>query len=145
MKTRYAMILAVCAGLATGTAAAQEVFSCTIKKNGKQLTLSQTGNQVSYTYGRKGKQAELALTVSVDQAQWEAWDGFGRVHAYSVGILRGDHLYVVNTWNDSLDLSSGSGVRVEKGEQILAELECDPASVRGNLEAYVIGQKDLTP
>ncbi len=142
MKARYLIILSVCTGLMTGTVAAQEVFSCIIKKNGKRLTLSQTGDQVSYAYGRVGKPAELELTVPVGRAQWDAWDGFGRVHAYSVGFPKGDHLYVVNTWTDALDLSSGNGVRVEKDEQVLAELECDPATVRGNLEAYVIRQTE---
>lgn len=138
------VVLSVYAMLASGASAAQDVFSCIIKKNGKQVTLSHDADQVSYAYGLPGKAPELALTMPVAKTQLDVWEGFGRVRAYSIGLAKGGYLYVVNTWADSLDGSSGLGVRVEKGDKVLAELECDPATARGDLQAYILRQHELT-
>ncbi len=143
MKKSLVMILSVFAMFASSAGAAQDVFSCVIKKNGKQVTLSHDADRASYIYGPPGKTPELTLVMPVAKTQLEVWEGFGRVRAYSIGFPKGGYLYVVNTWSDSLDRSSGRGVRVEKGDNVLSELECDPATVRGDLEAYVIRQHEL--
>ncbi|WJJ93955.1 hypothetical protein [Neopusillimonas aromaticivorans] len=125
---------------ATGSVHATE-FSCDIANKSRSVTLTQSDQTVSYTYGKKGAAPELALTVPVSAIELYAWEGMGRHQTYSIGIPNGQYLYTVYTSMDSLEQATSAGVTIEKGGKYLAELLCNPNTVNGDLEQMVLGLK----
>ena len=129
-------------GLTLGTTTAHAAeFSCDIANKGRTVTLTQSDKALSYTYGKKGTAPELALTVPVSAVELFTWDGFGRYHTHSVGVPNGQYLYTVYTSYDSIELSTSTGVTIEKSGKYLAELLCDPKTVNGDLEQMVLELK----
>jgi len=105
------------------------------------LQLAESGGTLVYSYGVKGKQPELVITSSLGDAELYAWEGIGRYQNYSVAVFNGAHQYRVFTSRDSISQTLARGVAVEKGDALVAELLCDPKTVRGDLEGYVLAQK----
>ena len=124
---------------ATATHAAE--FSCDIANKGRRVTLTQSGQTVSYAYGKQGAAPELALTVPASAVELYAWEGFGRHHTHSIGVPNGPYLYTVYTSYDSIEQSTSTGVTIEKGGKHLTDFLCDPNTVRGDLENMVLDLK----
>ena len=134
----FATLLSLAA--VTGSAHAAE-FSCDIANKGRSVTLTQSGQTVSYAYGKKGAAPELALTVPVSAVELYAWEGMGRHQTYSIGIPNGQYLYTVYSSMDSLEQATSAGVIIEKNGKYLAELLCNPNTINGDLEQMVLGLK----
>ncbi|GEM_PF-3095411 len=134
----FATLLSLAA--VTGSAHAAE-FSCDIANKGRRVTLTQSGQTVSYAYGKQGAAPELALTVPVSAVELYAWEGMGRHQTYSIGIPNGQYLYTVYSSMDSLEHATSAGVTIEKGGKYLAELLCDPTTVSGEMETMVLDLK----
>ena len=138
--------LKICAGLLSlvisGGAASAAEFSCDIAKKGRTVTLTQTGKQVSYAYGKKNTAPELALTVPLSSVELYAWDGFGRHHTHSIGVPNGQYLYTVYTSLDTMEQKISTGIAIEKNGEFITDLQCDPKTIRGDLEQMVL---DLKP
>ena len=116
-------------------------FSCDIANKNRTLTLKQSGNTISYAYGKKNTSPELALTVPVSAVELFSWEGIGRYHNYTIGVPNGQHLYTVYKSIDSREATLTHGVNIEKNGNFLADLVCDPATVKGDLEGWVLELK----
>lgn len=123
------------------TAAHAAEFSCDIANKGRSVTLTLSGQTVSYAYGKKGAAPELALTVPISAVELYAWEGFGRTPSYSIGVPNGQYLYTVYTAWDKIDHTEFAGVNVEKNEKLLTQLQCDVSTVDGDLEKMVLDLK----
>ncbi|NLZ09992.1 MAG: hypothetical protein GX086_01505 [Alcaligenaceae bacterium] len=129
-------------GLTLGTATVHAAeFSCDIAKKGRSVTLTQSGQTVTYAYGKPGAAPELALTVPLSAIELYAWEGIGRHQNYSIGVPNGQYLYTVYTSYDSIEQSTSTGVTIEKGGKYLTDFLCDPNTVRGDLENMVLDLK----
>lgn len=118
------------------------MFSCTIAKNQKEVQLADTDGQVVYAYGKKSAAPELEIAVARGDVELYAWEGFGRYHTHSVALPRGEYRYTVYTSLDSLTGETTAGVTVERSDKLLADLACTMATVKGDLEGYVLGLKE---
>lgn len=142
MKFFHSAAALICSLAFVSAAQAEAVFSCTIAKNQKVLQLADTAGQVVYVYGKKGATPELEIAVARGDAELYAWEGFGRYHTHSVALSRGEYRYTVYTSLDSLTGETMAGVTVEKSDKLLADLACTMATVKGDLEGYVLGLKE---
>lgn len=141
MKTRLSLLCPLL-GLALGaTPALATEFSCDIANKNRTLTLTQSGNTISYAYGKKNASPELALTVPVSAVELFAWEGIGRYHNHTIGVPNGNYLYTVYKSIDSREATLTHGVNIEKNGNFLADLVCDPATVKGDLEGWVLELK----
>lgn len=137
-----ALMLACGLMLGIGSASA-ESFSCIIGKSKKSLELSLNSNEVSYYYGKAGVRPELALTVAIRDVETFAWSGIGRTISYIATLYNGDYSYAIYSATDKHENITTMGVAVDKGQQRLADLQCDLRTVRGDLEKLVLRIKEL--
>lgn len=137
MKNYCNVVAASLITLASSGAAAEEIFSCTIEKNKKFLQITQKNENLTYSYGPKKGTPELRITVPKRNIELFAWDGFGRYHNHSLTFPNGEYKYIVSTSYDSHEQTTTTGVNVLKGSSSIAELTCNPRSIKGSLEDYV--------
>jgi hypothetical protein len=57
---------------------AEPFLSCTLRNGAKTLDVCIANDTLSYTYGPKSGPAELALTQSARDVDYEPWPGIGR-------------------------------------------------------------------
>jgi len=112
------------------------VFSCTATNN-KQIEVCDAGRTISYSFGKRGKKPELALSVPRNKVTTFQWHGIGRYMNYSVSIPNGKYMYTVYTSVDKLERNEAkgfeAGVTVEKGDKLLATVICRDKSVVDNI------------
>ena len=70
-----------------------------------------------------------------------SWEGIGRYHNHTIGVPNGNYLYTVYKSIDSREATLTHGVNIEKNGNFLADLVCDPATVKGDLEGWVLELK----
>lgn len=138
MLTR-ALLLCLCATAASAECGAdqQTFMSCQIAGSAKLLEVCFDAELASYSYGRPGK-PELTLQEPVATLTYTPWPGVGSAIWEEVMFVNGGHTYTVHGGfdrpmgdekpEDMINPHFG-GVVVRKGDDILVELSCDPATV----------------
>lgn len=110
----------------------------------KQIEVCDAGKTISYSFGKRGKKPELALSVPRHQATTFQWHGIGRHINYSVSIPNGAYTYTVYTSLDKLerneDKAFEAGVSVEKKQSHLATVICRDHTVVDDIQGI-----DLQP
>ena len=111
------------------------VFYCRTTNN-KTVEVCDLGTKISYSFGRAGRQPELALAVPRNQATSYQWQGIGRYMSYSVTIPNGNTKYEVFLSVDRLsdDHPLEAGINVSVDDRHLATIECAPNSLYQSLE-----------
>ena len=147
LKTTTALLIA--SGMMIGSNAyaacgsSETVFQCTTTNN-KQIEVCDAGKTISYSFGKRGRKPELALSVPRHQATTFQWHGIGRHINYSVSIPNGAYTYTVYTSLDKLerneDKAFEAGVTVEKNQQHLATVICRDHTVVDDIQGI-----DLKP
>ena len=134
-----ATLLCLCATAAHAECAAdqQTFMSCQIAGGAKVLDVCFDADMAQYRYGPAGK-PELTLREPVATLTYTPWPGVGRAIWEEVTFANGGHTYTVHGGFDRPmgdekpeDMTNAhfGGVVVRKGDDILAELLCDPATV----------------
>ena len=150
LKTTTALLIAT--GMMIGSNAyaacgsSKTVFQCTTTNN-KQIEVCDAGKTISYSFGKRGKKPELALSIPRHQATTFQWHGIGRYINYSVSIPNGAYTYSVYTSIDKLEENEAkgfeAGVSVEKNEQHLATVICRDHTVIDNIQGIDLQPSDL--
>ena len=129
-------------GIAACPSHSKTLFFCNTQKSNKQIEVCDTGKTISYSYGKKGKKPELALSVPRAEASTFQWHGVGRYISYAVNIPNGDYNYNVFWGVDRLTEKHEieAGVNVDKQGKPLATIYCQEKGLINNLEGV-----DLKP
>ncbi|WP_143051922.1 hypothetical protein [Allopseudospirillum japonicum] len=116
-------------------ARATEVFYCQFA-NKKQVLVEDLGTHLRYRFGKNLQQAELELQTNKAQAFTWQWKGVGRHYYYDLSVFNGKTRYRMFFSVDRLveNAPVDAGISVERGEQVLAHLSCQPQTVRQALE-----------
>lgn len=112
---------------------AQLLFKCTFNDGEKQVTTCLSGDVVSYAFGPVGSMPELGLLRMVQDVDMRPWNGFGRYINESFTLENSGYSYTLRYAIDKF-AEEGDGLEgelwVEKGEESLATLFCDPGSLK---------------
>lgn len=129
---RAALLLAFLASPAASplSAACQgdEAFSCQI--GAKTLQVCYWKGMLTYSFGPEGK-PELVLNEPLETVAFTPWPGIGSSFWETVAFRNDGHTYEVWTSIDRDPESSApreGGVRVMKGSETVAELDCNPGT-----------------
>ncbi|RYH03046.1 hypothetical protein EU805_04725 [Salipiger sp. IMCC34102] len=137
---------AILMGLATTSAWAEgacaprdAAFFCTFKDGATRVEVCTPpdNDTVTYRYGARMSEPELALTVDLAGLVTRPWPGIGRYYYQTVSFLNAGYTYEVWSSVDRLDEAARlqGGITVMKEEAIVAHLECDDGSVQDDLLA----------
>lgn len=134
--------LMVASAAAAGTAQAEgcfgpgvPLFHCTVKGGAKSVDLCLQGNVAYYRFGPAGGVAEMLLAQPVDKVDMIPWNGIGRTIYEEAGFANGPIDYAVFYAIDRLPAEGevtadvSGGVTVTKGDQTVAQLNCDDGSL----------------
>ena len=117
----------------------QDTFlSCSFSQGRKAVEVCVDGDMLTYRFGRIGKTPDLALSVSVIDAEYTPWPGIGRSIWETVTFQNRQTNYVVTGVIDRIypedetedvQVEVSGVIEVVKAEETLARLECDAGSV----------------
>ncbi|WP_020393703.1 hypothetical protein [Thiolinea disciformis] len=121
--------LAACVGGKT-------LFFCNTKTANKQIELCDAGKTINYSFGKKGKKPELAISIPRAQASTYQWSGVGRWMSYSVDVPNNGYVYNVFWGVDRIteEHAIEAGVTVTKGDAVKATIYCQEKGLVNNLE-----------
>ncbi|MEM7439711.1 MAG: hypothetical protein AAF393_08940 [Pseudomonadota bacterium] len=111
------------------------LFSCAIAGKAQVVTVCNTGDAVTYTYGRPDRAPDISLASAVATVGYSPWNGIGRSIYEDVTFTNAGYDYTV--WgaldrqileDDPADQMSG-GIVVTKGDETVAQLMCDPKTI----------------
>lgn len=107
------------------------ILGCMIGE--KTMEICADASAMSYSYGPKGT-PELAITAPLASGPVQPWPGVGRAIWEAARFQNKDTVYEVWVSVDRMteDASLEAGIEVLKGEQALASLTCEPATIYGN-------------
>ena len=129
-----ALILLPAPAMADCADDAELLFACTFNEGRKQVTTCLSGDVVSYAFGPVDAPPELGLVRHVTDVDMRPWNGFGRYINESFTLDNGGYGYTLRYAIDKFAPEGSSGVEgelwVEKGEDTLANLSCDPGSLK---------------
>jgi hypothetical protein len=111
---------------------ATPLVSCSLKSGSAYLETCLLGNFATYAYGKTGQRPDLALARPVQEVEMTPWPGVGRSIWEDFQFRNGDVSYRVFYSIDRFsegEPALTAGVMVEKGEETLAELDCDPGTI----------------
>lgn len=133
---------AVCllAGTAQGGCPTGEVsfLICRIQASDKSLSVCFDDQNAFYRFGVEGQQPELELTEPVATLDYEPWPGVSSTIWESVRFNNAGYQYEVygaveriypEDENDEITTRVKGGVHVTRGDQVVAELSCDPETL----------------
>lgn len=111
-----------------------QVFTCQIGK--KVLEICNQGADLTYAFGPKGA-PELTISEPMTTVNFTPWPGVGSNIWESVIFLNADIAYEVWTSQERSPEAEGvidGGINVLNGEELVAELVCDPGTASQPLE-----------
>ncbi len=130
---------------ATGAARAEgcfgpgkALFHCTVKDGAKSVDVCLQDSVVYYRFGPVAAPAEMLLAQPVAAVHMSPWNGIGRTIYEEVGFANAAFDYTVHYAIDRIPEdgevrpSISGGVTVIKGDQTMAQLECDAESISVN-------------
>ena len=107
------------------------LVNCTLENAAKVLTTCQIGDQVTYAYGRVNAAPDLQMTRHVRDVHMTPWPGIGMSIWEDFTLVNQGYAYTVfysfRREPGAMDLNAG--VLVSRGDEQLARIECDPASI----------------
>lgn len=116
----------------------QEPFaSCEIAGRNTEVFVCFDESRATYRYGAVGQQPDLELSVPIQDVDFKPWSGVGRAIVENVSFYNQGHRYTVFAGFDrpfseeemEREDRHFGGLEVARDGLVLAELECEPASV----------------
>ncbi|MEL6573809.1 MAG: hypothetical protein AAFQ64_19320 [Pseudomonadota bacterium] len=106
-------------------------MKCTFQGGAKAVEICLSGSDVSYTFGRVGNAAELALSVPVVDVDYLPWPGVGSSIWETVTFYNDGYSYevLVGFERNPENPAHFGGITITKAGQELATLSCDPGSI----------------
>ncbi|MEX0348049.1 MAG: hypothetical protein AB3N15_01390 [Paracoccaceae bacterium] len=138
LRSVIAYLLTASAAFASCPNGQSSFLTCQIEGKPKVMQACYDAEAAHYSFGPRGGPAELALSETYETLGYTPWPGVGRSIWETVTFTNGDYRYVVNGGVDRMfgDEAESENphpqfgsVTVFKGEKIIAELACDPATV----------------
>lgn len=112
------------------------IFSC-MTKNSKHVDVCDSGDKISYFYGKSSSQLEMSLFIPRSTASTRPWNGMGRSMTYAVNIPNGNTTYSLY-WSAVRDPDEpdpiSAGIEVIVSGISRAVIECIPETVEQNIE-----------
>ncbi|KPD12708.1 hypothetical protein AN476_09060 [Phaeobacter sp. 11ANDIMAR09] len=113
----------------------QTLVSCSFKGGSKVLTTCLSGNQVSYAFGGRDEEPDLALRRNVRNVGMVPWPGIGGA-IWEEFTLKNKGISYTVYYSQERNAGEGApltgGVIVERGGEELAHLRCDRGSVESS-------------
>ena len=131
---RFALLLVCLAAPAHATCQGHQLFACQI--GAKVLEICHYRTDLTYSFGPDGT-PDLTITQPLEEIFFQPWPGVSSSIWESVIFTNQDHAYEVWTAQERSPESEGlleGGVRVLNGEELLAELTCDPGTASQPLD-----------
>ena len=136
---KYYLPVALLAGTALSAECAahlEQFLYCEIEGGQKEVEVCFDGSQATYRFGPIGGTPELELNLWISEgATYFPWQGVGRDIAEGIDFSSGGFTYATYggfdrmTAADDTVVSHFGGIRVFKGEQVIASLTCAPETV----------------
>ena len=140
MKQIYLAAIFACTGTVGQAACAtnlQTFLSCEVGRSGKVLNVCFDDTIITYSFGRPGA-PDLGLAETIADIDYTPWPGVGRSIWEEVRFENGEYSYITHagfermlgdeTDEDNTDTHFG-GVVVERGGDVIADLQCTPGTV----------------
>ncbi|QDC10478.1 hypothetical protein FHY55_15055 [Oceanicola sp. D3] len=140
-----ALLLLAPAATADCITRAESFLMCTVNGGAKELRGCWGPGDAGYQYGPAGGEPELVLSVPLTQLDYIPWAGVGSSIWEEVNYHNGDVQYSV--WH-RIDRDPGgdppsAGVTVTRGEETLADLQCDPGSISANYQGLYEAKAEI--
>lgn len=131
-----ALFLAATPVVADCITAAESFLMCKTGGGAKELRACWGPGDAGYQFGPEGSTPELVLSVPLAELDFIPWAGVSNSIWEEANFLNGDVQYSV--WHRIDRTPEGdppaAGVTVTRGDETLADLECDPGTIRANFE-----------
>ena len=111
------------------------LFHCTTKDGAKTVDLCLQGNVAYYRFAPTGGAAEIILAQPVREVSMRPWNGIGRTILEEAQFTNDAYAYRVYYAIDRIPedgevkVTVAGGVSVIKGDETVAQLDCDVGSV----------------
>lgn len=110
------------------------IHACTFKDGATAVKVCLNSESVTYAYGPNGGTPDLALEVSIADAEYTPWPGVGRSIAEGVTFRNGAFSYEVFGGSPKLDENDElgpmfGGIIISENDNVIARLTCDEGSV----------------
>lgn len=114
----------------------EQVFtSCRIEGRNTEVFVCFDADTARYSYGPVGGPAELTLSETIENLEFEPWPGVGRSIWDSVTFRNGEYSYTVvggverllpteNTLDAEIETRPYGGIEIARNDEVLDQLEC---------------------
>jgi hypothetical protein len=137
MRTAFVLITTALLAPAAAHAGCQGelLLSCPIEGTEKHLDMCLDGDELVYSFGRKGS-PELILYELLSAGTYKPWQGIGRSINEEVAFRNKGYTYIVSWALDRLEQDHPvyAGVTIQQGDSYVARLDCKEDSVGGSFE-----------
>jgi len=132
------VIATVQAGYAECSTGQDTFLSCTFSNGRKAVDVCVEGDNLTYRFGRVGHPPDLALSVTVIDADYLPWPGVGSAIWETVTFQNQKTSYEVmgvidrifpEDENEDIQVDVRGGIEVIESGETLARLDCDAGSV----------------
>ena len=140
---RAALVFTLTPTLAAAACPEVTLVSCGLAKSQKRVELCLTGDTLRYRFGT-AQAVELELIRDLAEASFTPWPGIGRTMWEELSLENEGVTYQFSSYSEKLmeegtedQLALGTDLFVQRGDQVLAKLTCDPAQVS---DFYPVGE-----
>jgi hypothetical protein len=136
LSAALSLALTPYSAMAMDNCEASPVFFCQIKEIGKFVRVCEANGEIAYTFGRAGREPELALNINRSAAHVTPWNGIG--HDYWSSLLipneQWDYRLSVSYERGTEDPATLGSLTVVKNGKDIKTFECIGASVKERIE-----------
>ena len=131
---RFAILLAFVPSLAAAECedGSELLISCSFNNGAKTAETCLSGDVATYRFGPTGGPTELEMSRHVRDVDMQPWSGFGRWISEGFTFANGEYRYHFRYAIDKLAEENWleADLWIGRGETRLAELICDPDSIK---------------
>lgn len=118
------------------------IFACTTTNN-KVVEVCDSGKTIDYSFGKKGKKPEMALSVPRADASTYQWDGSVTGMVFKVRIPNGNTIYEVYSNFDRMRHEKSGGIEVYVNKKNVASISCKPETLVDYLDGIELPRGPL--
>ena len=127
------------------------VFECLTQKKNNHVSVCLSGDEAVYRFGEPGQAPELTLSGRVAELPHHVWPGAGRYINEWITFRNGEFTYTAGYSVDRLhpscttECDKSASLRVDKSQNLLAELHCQPETVEHGFELLAAPPRQSKP
>ena len=114
-----------------------ERFVCTFKNGQKAVEVCDAfwldDDHATYGFFIPGQETEMDITQDMTTMVYQPWNGMGNPPWASVTFRAPNSAYAYTVWYEGDD----GGITVQKNDEDIATLNCDPGSLTHDLDALI--------